>query len=938
MLTEVYMEKNRNKCNVCNKKSQQKSHHQSHLDSNSHKSKSKILELELEKLSLDELKNKYGITDIKEIVKIVSGIYKPYEMKKVKKSNKVIFSLTNEEKLNNKKEDNFKNIFIKKLSRWHNLLSGAGTTGDPALDDIINILVLCYLQDKISDKGLFDLKNSKHYGPASKQRRIEKNYKYLSLKYWLNHTDEIRPNDGKSAIDKVGEILTLHPVTGRIFKNITFLKCSKPLIISKLINEIFTFTKTSNIFQYQDLIGIAYEMWVNKYLGKNGKELGNYFTERELMRMCFELIDKDDLLEFNINNESIIGDEFCGTFGFPLYLKKFLNKKFNINIKSENMYGIEFEDRASRFGIINAMFSINTFNNVIKGDSFQNKISPHLDISVHNVPFGHRMKSAIIKEEYNNYKNRNSNKNLPDFDDIIDVKINKDCVLTSQLVLYKTKKIGLCILKDGEETSGVGQFIKYRKFFCDNCIIKKIVKIPSGCFTSTGTKTVCIYFVKKEGYSTESIQFLELNSDCTKMIEICNVSIKDIKNNYYSWNSDDYIVNERLEKLLNESNCEFKKLEKCLSFVKTIKRSASYGKNKGEYPFITSSLKIDKYVDMPDYEKPSIIIGDGGKANINYGEKFSVSNHCHVLCNNNRIFVKYIYYYLLNNLDQLEQYYIGAGLKNIKKENIKKILVPQPDLDKQKSVVTKLDDLSLQKKILLERIDGIKRQVKYHFENKLKESIIEVKKLRSIIDVNIGSTPSTKNNEYWNEGKHLHISVKELNNTLIPITDSNKKLTDKALEECKPKIVKKGTILMSFKLSIGKLGIAGCDLYTNEAIVRMNTGDKKLNEWLYYYFYTFKPQGASGSIGNGNLNKTKLKELDVLMMTDKKERIKLVDKLNLLQDKIISYTNEINEIDKLMKDILKKSYNVKKKENEKIVIVKTKKKTKKKNKNKSISI
>ena len=48
-----------------------------------------------------------------------------------------------------------------------------------------------------------------------------------------------------------------------------------------------------------------------------------------------------------------------------------------------------------------------------------------------------------------------------------------------------------------------------------------------------------------------------------------------------------------------------------------------------------------------------------------------------------------------------------------------------------------------------------------------------------------------------------------------------KNITNEAINKCKPTLVKKGTILMSFKLSIGKLGIAGCDLYTNEAILHI---------------------------------------------------------------------------------------------------------------------
>ena len=59
--------------------------------------------------------------------------------------------------------------------------------------------------------------------------------------------------------------------------------------------------------------------------------------------------------------------------------------------------------------------------------------------------------------------------------DILNNKI--DSIISSAIKLNAFPGAQIVVLKDGEETSGVGQFIKYRKFFCDNCVIKKIVKI-----------------------------------------------------------------------------------------------------------------------------------------------------------------------------------------------------------------------------------------------------------------------------------------------------------------------------------------------------------------------------------------------------------------------------------------------------------------------------
>ena len=85
---------------------------------------------------------------------------------------------------------------------------------------------------------------------------------------------------------------------------------------------------------------------------------------------------------------------------------------------------------------------------------------------------------------------------------------------------------------------------------------------------------------------------------------------------------------------------------------------------------------------------------------------------------------------------------------------------------------------------------------------------------------------------------------------------------------------------MSFKLSIGKLGIAGCNLFTNEAITHINTGDDILNRWIYYYFNTFRPKASEGCIGNGNLNKSSLSKLKVALPNNYKKLVYILNDLS----------------------------------------------------------
>ena len=93
---------------------------------------------------------------------------------------------------------------------------------------------------------------------------------------------------------------------------------------------------------------------------------------------------------------------------------------------------------------------------------------------------------------------------------------------------------------------------------------------------------------------------------------------------------------------------------------------------KKKFPYYKSSQKVDSYVDEPDYQEESLIIGDGGEPNINYGVKFSASDHCYILQNKNKsLILKYAYYYLHHNLDIMKPLYTGVAIKIFQRQILK---------------------------------------------------------------------------------------------------------------------------------------------------------------------------------------------------------------------------------------------------------------------------
>ena len=114
---------------------------------------------------------------------------------------------------------------------------------------------------------------------------------------------------------------------------------------------------------------------------------------------------------------------------------------------------------------------------------------------------------------------------------------------------------------------------------------------------------------------------------------------------------------------------------------------------------------------------------------------------------------------------------------------------------------------------------------------------------------------------------------------------------------------------MSFKLSIGKLGIAGCDLYTNEAILHINTNNDELNRYLYYHMLSISiDKTASGCMGGGSLNKEKLKVLNIYIQQNPEKQTQIVEFLDNLENQKNNIDQYIEEIDSIMKDTLEMSY------------------------------
>ena len=103
-------------------------------------------------------------------------------------------------------------------------------------------------------------------------------------------------------------------------------------------------------------------------------------------------------------------------------------------------------------------------------------------------------------------------------------------------------------------------------------------------------------------------------------------------------------------------------------------------------------------------------------------------------------------------------------------------------------------------------------------------------RLGELCSIEIGGTPSRSNPDLWDASKdtsNLWVSIRDLNQTVI--TDTAEHISDSGVKYSNVKLQNSGTVLLSFKLSIGRVAFGGVSLYTNESISGLNTNKIYLN-------------------------------------------------------------------------------------------------------------
>ena len=177
----------------------------------------------------------------------------------------------------------------------------------------------------------------------------------------------------------------------------------------------------------------------------------------------------------------------------------------------------------------------------------------------------------------------------------------------------------------------------------------------------------------------------------------------------------------------NYGENEIKKLgEICKNLPKHGKHSTKDHIENGQYNLYSSSIYEIYKLNTYDYEDYSCIINStnaSGKAVVNLGNKFSVTNDTFVFKSENKITTTYIQKYLLTNIQLVEDTFQGANHKHPTWDRLSKLQIPIPSLEKQKEIINYCENNNNLIKQLEKEIEQNKIMAKEFISNIMKNSV-----------------------------------------------------------------------------------------------------------------------------------------------------------------------------------------------------------------------
>lgn len=199
---------------------------------------------------------------------------------------------------------------------------------------------------------------------------------------------------------------------------------------------------------------------------------------------------------------------------------------------------------------------------------------------------------------------------------------------------------------------------------------------------------------------------------------------------------------------------------------------------------------------------------------------------------------EFIFEALEQKKEELENKATGSTFKAINKDIVLSIQIPNTSISIQKeysNFVKQIDKSKFLLQQILKKLELLKKSrfIELFGSTDLslqKDDWVEIKNIGEVVS---GSTPKTTNESYWG-GENKWITPAELSSNTYVITKTDRYLTDEGVKSCSLRKLPKDTVLLTSRAPIGKVAIAGTEMYCNQGFKNIICNEKIRPKYLFY--------------------------------------------------------------------------------------------------------
>ncbi|ELE7073630.1 N-6 DNA methylase [Campylobacter jejuni] len=756
-----------------------------------------------------------------------------------------------------------------KILRKHNI-SGK----ENAFDKLVNIF-LCKIYDETFNKnnlkfGYFGVMADTY---ANMQDRLMWLYKeamkeFLGEKITFVSNEDIEKDFKQLKIKTLKEVMQNYIKELKFYSNNDFaflevhnkeLFLKNALVLKEIVELFANYKLTQN--STNQFLGNLFELFLQKGMKQDE---GQFFTPIQICEFIMYSLPLQEMLSKNSKALRVI-DYACGAGHFlntyANELKRYLTED-ELKEHYKNIYGIEKEYRLSKVSkVSSAMYGQNEINilyadalasfelantNNLEGEKAKPQIeSNSFDLLIANPPYSVKgFLETLSDKSKNTYKL---------FNDDINIETNNsiECFFCERANQILNDNAKAAIILPSSILNKDSIYKNTREILFQNFDFIAIVELGNQTFGATGTNTIILFLRKKETFKQENHLISQDYSLIKERIETEN--LKDNENFYQNYLSA-YCDFRKFDKELY-SNFLNGNLDSKLAELEAFKDYRNAFRQTSDYKKLKESKIYKESKDKQDLEDKAFLAYAQAieKDKLLY---FSLSLNQEVLIIKSPSDIKeqkkFLGYEWSNRkgdegLKELHEPYLSPLFERGNPQNETKLntLIYKSFLNTLDVIPQELQTYATKAR-LVDMMDFEKVEFNKAISLNPKTQREEIKsqyplvKLKICGDFFMGGTPSRKNINYWN-GDIKWLTISDYSNRQV-IMDTKEKITREGFKNSNAKMIQKGAVVVSIYATIGRVGILGEDMTTNQAIVAIIPNEEFINKYLMYAIDYFKFQ------------------------------------------------------------------------------------------------